>query len=62
MDMHFSCEYLNGKDLLEYLRLDKDNIKTDLKEINCEDMHSSQQALDRDSWRAFVNTVMNRAF
>jgi hypothetical protein len=52
MDTQFASEYLNGKDLLEYLR---HNIKMDLKEINCEVMDLSHQTLDRDRWRPFIN-------
>jgi hypothetical protein len=36
-----------------------DNIKIDLGEIGWDDMDWIDLALDRDQWRALVNTVMN---
>jgi hypothetical protein len=36
-----------------------DNIKTDLREIEWDDMDWIVLAQDRDQWRALVNTVMN---
>jgi hypothetical protein len=37
-----------------------DNIKIDLREIGWDGMNWIDLALDRDQWRALVNTVMNR--
>jgi hypothetical protein len=36
-----------------------DNIKIDLREIGCAGMDWIDLALDRDQWKALVNTVMN---
>jgi hypothetical protein len=36
-----------------------ENIKIDLREIGWDSMDWIELALDRDKWRAFVNTVMN---
>jgi hypothetical protein len=35
------------------------NIKMDLREIGCDAMDWIELVLDRDQWRALVNTVMN---
>jgi hypothetical protein len=36
-----------------------DNIKTDLREIGWDGMDWIDLVLDRDQWRALVNTVVN---
>jgi hypothetical protein len=38
---------------------DQDNIKMNLKEIGYVGMHFIYLALDRDQWRALMNTIMN---
>jgi hypothetical protein len=35
----------------------KDSIKTDVKEIGCENVDWNHLVHDRDQWRAFVNTT-----
>jgi hypothetical protein len=37
-----------------------DNIKRDLRDTGWDDMDWIDLAQDRNQWRAFVNTVMNR--
>jgi hypothetical protein len=37
----------------------EDNIKMDLQEVGCGAMDWIELALDRDRWRARVNTTMN---
>jgi hypothetical protein len=37
-----------------------DNIKMDLRETGWDGIDWLELAQDRDQWRAFVNTVMNR--
>jgi hypothetical protein len=48
-----------GKRLGKPRRRNKDNIKMDLREIGWGGMNWIDLALDRDRWRAPVNTVMN---
>jgi hypothetical protein len=52
----FWLEILKGRDRLEDLGIDGDNIRMDLRDISVNWMHLDQ---DRDQWRALVNTVMN---
>jgi hypothetical protein len=51
---------LKGGDNLEDVRIDGDRIKIIFNEIRTGAMNWISQALDRDSWRAVVNTVMNK--
>jgi len=53
---------LKGGDNLEDLRIDGDRIKTIFNEIRTGAINWISLALDRDSWWAVVNTVMNKVF
>ena len=52
-----------GKRLLgRHRRRWKENIKMDLKEVECGGMDWIKLAWDRDRWRALANVVMNFGF
>jgi len=53
----FRCGNLRERDYLE--DPDVDGIKMDLQEVGCVGMDWMELALDKDSWRALVNAVMN---
>jgi hypothetical protein len=59
-----ACRVLVGKPegtrpLGRHRRRWEDNIRTGLGEIRCGGMDWINLALERDQWRALVNTVMN---
>jgi hypothetical protein len=59
-----ACRILVGKPegkrpLGRHRRRCKDNIRMDLREIGWGGMDWIDLTLDRDQWRALVNTVMN---
>jgi hypothetical protein len=54
---------LEGKRILGRHRCRwEDNIKMDLKEVECEGMDWIELAQDRDRWLALVSAVMNLQF
>jgi hypothetical protein len=55
----FWLEIVKGREHLEDLGVDWDDIRMDLKEIGWQIVDWMHLAQDRDQWRALVNTVMN---
>jgi hypothetical protein len=54
---------LEGKRLLwRVARRWEDNIKVDLKDVECDDVNSFHLAQDKNQYRTVVNTVMNLSF